>query len=128
MIRAQDAFIQQHLSGELERAAQASLPARLLRSYFDDKDSGLRLDPEQKRAADNINQRVDQALRIRDEENEQEMDRLAGLAEEHGSMVAVLGQPGTGKTAVVDQCIRRAQRLGARGSSSPCQPVSRDPG
>ena len=43
-----------------------------------------------------------------------EYDRLAALAEEHGSMVAGMGPPGTGKTAVLDRCIRRAQRLGAR--------------
>ena len=113
MIRAQDAFIQQHLRGELELPARAGAP-RPLRSYFDDPDGELRLSPEQKRAADNVNQRVDQALRIREATDDQELERLMGLAEEHGSMVAILGEPGTGKTAVVDQCIRRAQGLGAR--------------
>ena len=29
-------------------------------------------------------------------------------------MVAALGAPCTGKTAVLDRCIRRAERLGAR--------------
>ena len=113
MLRAQDAFIQQYLRGELEAPARAAAP-RLMQSYFDDPESELRLSPEQRRAADNVDQRVDQALRIREVTDDQELDRLLGLVEEHGSMVAVLGEPGTGKTAVVDRCARRAQRLGAR--------------
>ena len=113
MLRAQDAFIQQYLRGELEAPARAAAP-RLMQSYFDDPESELRLSPEQRRAADNVDQRVDQALRIREVTDDQELDRLLGLVEEHGSMVAVLGEPGAGKTAVVDRCVRRAQRLGAR--------------
>ena len=57
---------------------------------------------------------VDQALAVRYAASEEEADRLLHLADEHDSMVAVLGPPGTGKTAVLDQCVRRAQRLGAR--------------
>ena len=113
MVRTQTFFIEQHLTGHLEREVALVEPPQLVRSYFDD-DDGLRLTPEQKRAADNINRRVDQALQAREEANEAESERLLGLIEEHGSMVSVSGQPGTGKTAVLDQCIKRAQRQGAR--------------
>ena len=100
MIKTQEFFIQLHLNGHLERETRVRPAARVMPSYFEDAESGLRLTPEQKRVADNIDQRVDQALAIRDAADEQEMERLLGLAEEHGSMVAVSGQPGTGKTAV----------------------------
>ena len=113
MVRTQTFFIEQHLAGHLEREVAMAAPLQLARSYFDD-DDGLRLTPEQKRVADNVNRRVDQALQAREETNDEELERLLGLIEEHGSMVSVSGQPGTGKTAVLDQCIKRAQRLGAR--------------
>ena len=113
MIRAQDFFIQQHLYGNMEASAPLQPARHLALSYFD-TDEGLRLTPEQKRVADNVNQRVEQALRIRDGADEAEVERLLGQVEEHGSMVAVLGEPGTGKTAVLDMCIRQAQRKGAR--------------
>lgn len=111
MIRAQDFFTQQHLTGAL--VAQDQPVADVMQSYFDTED-GVQLTPEQKRVIDNVNQRVDQALAIAREANEEEVARLQGLVEEHGSMVAVLGEPGTGKTAVLDRCVRRAQALGAR--------------
>ena len=113
-IQTQDYFIQEHLKGNLEKPAEGQAPAKLMRSYFDSEDCDFQLTPEQKRVADNVNQRVDQALRVREEEDEQEVERLMGVIEEHGSMLAVLGEPGTGKTAVLDACIRRAQRKGAR--------------
>ena len=116
MIAAQDYFIQQHLNGNLQRPAPAmDAPAPpMLQAYEDIDDDALILSPEQRRLEDNVNQRVDQALRLRAEENERELERLGGLVEEHGSMVAAMGPPGSGKTAVLDKCIRRAQRLGAR--------------
>ena len=114
MIKTQDFFIQLHLNGHLEREERVRPAVRVMPSYFEEADSGLRLTPEQKRVADNIDQRVDQALAIRDAAEEQEMERLLGHADEHGSIVAVSGQPGTGKTAVVDLCVKRAQRLQAR--------------
>ncbi|CAK9089817.1 unnamed protein product [Durusdinium trenchii] len=114
MIKTQEFFIQLHLNGHLEREMRVRPAARLMPSYFEDADGGFRLTAEQKRVAENIDQRVDQALAIRDAADEQEMERLLGLADEHGSIVAVSGQPGTGKTAVVDLCVKRAQRLHAR--------------
>ena len=114
MIKTQDFFIGQHLKGEMEVVPTAAGPqVQLQRSYFETQE-GLQLTPEQKRVEDNVNQRVDQALRIRDETDDRELERLQALAEEHGSPVAVLGEPGTDKTAVLDQCIRRAQNKGAR--------------
>ena len=114
MIKTQHFFIGQHLQGKMEVVPAAAGPqVQLQRSYFETQD-GLQLTPEQKCVEDNINQRVDQALRIRDETDDRELERLQALAEEHGSPVAVLGAPGTGKTAVLDQCIRRAQNKGAR--------------
>ena len=119
MIQAHDFFIQQHLDGHLVRAppaavAQAAAAPRMLEGYVDRDEDGFNLTPEQKRLEANINQRVDQALKVRMEEDDAELERLGGIIEEHGSMVAALGAPGTGKTAVLDRCIRRAQRLGAR--------------
>ena len=113
MIQANDFFIQQHLRGSMERPAQVRMPFQLQQAYLD-ADTELRLEGDQLRVADNVNKRVDQALAVRHAESDEEADRLMSLAEEHGSMVAVLGPPGTGKTAALDQCIRRAQRLGAR--------------
>ena len=98
MIRTQAFFVDQHLSGHMEctEAAVQAEPPLIARSYFEDED-GLQLTAEQKRLADNINQRVDQALRARTEADEEAMEKLLGLIEEHGSMVSVSGQPGTGR-------------------------------
>ena len=114
MIAAQDFFIQQHLTGQLQHTAAAAVVQRNLASLMEVRDDDLVFTAEQALLEQNINRRVDQALRIRLEENDEEYERLLGLAEEHGSMVAGSGAPGTGKTAVLDRCVRRAQRLGAR--------------
>ena len=113
MIAAQDFFIQQHLLGVYTRA-EAIAPPLHLGDLLDDKDDELQFTAEQAQLENNINRRVDQALRIRMAEDEVEYERLLAIVEEHGSMVAGSGAPGTGKTAVLDRCIRRAQRLGAR--------------
>ena len=112
MISAQDGFVQQHLDGELVRPEHVP-DANPLMAYAEEEDS-LQFTAEQARLEHNINTRIDQALRVRAAEDDAEYDRLVGIAEEHGSMVAALGAPGTGKTAVLDRCIRRAERLGAR--------------
>ena len=114
MIAAQDFFIQQHLAGHLHRADETAPVPRRLADLFETEDDDLVFTAEQLRLEENINKRVDQALRIRFEDDDGEYERLLGLAEEHGSMVAGSGAPGTGKTAVLDRCIRRAQRQGAR--------------
>ena len=114
MIAAQDFFIQAHLTGELQKAQAATVPTRLAQLFDEATDDDLTFTAEQVRLEDNINRRVHQALRIRGEQDEKEQDRLLGILEEHGSMVAGSGAPGTGKTAVLDRCIRRAQQLGAR--------------
>ena len=113
MITAQDFFIQQHLTGQLQRADAVAVPRRV-EDFLEPPEDDLVFTREQALLQDNIDRRVDQALRIRFEENEAEYERLVGLAEEHGSMVAGSGAPDTGKTAVLDRCIRSAQRLGAR--------------
>ncbi|CAE7481979.1 unnamed protein product [Symbiodinium sp. CCMP2592] len=112
-IRAQDFFIQQHLSGQLQRTENVAVP-RSLEDLFEERADDLVFTTEQASFERNINKRVDQALRLRAEADDGEYERLAAIIEEHGSMVACSGAPGTGKTAVLDRCIRRAQRLGAR--------------
>ena len=113
MLQAQDFFIQQHLSGELRRVEAVAVP-RSIADLFEERLDDLVFTAEQATFERNVNQRVDQALRLREVEDEQEYERLAGIIEEHGSMVACSGAPGTGKTAVLDRCIRRAQQRGAR--------------
>ncbi|CAE7572809.1 unnamed protein product [Symbiodinium natans] len=87
---------------------------RSIADLFEERLDDLVFAAEQATFERNVNQRVDQALRLREVEDEQEYERLAGIIEEHGSRVACSGAPGTGKTAVLDRCIRRAQQRGAR--------------
>ena len=58
--------------------------------------------------------RVEQALRVRQAENETDWERAQHQAEEHGSMLFCTGPPGTGKTLVADRIIRDSLALGAR--------------
>ena len=114
MIAAQDFFIQEHLDGRMQPRVEAAPVPRSMADLLQAPPDDLVLTAEQTRFEQSINQRVDQALRIRCAEDENEYERLVGLTEEHGSMVAGSGAPGTGKTAVLDRCIRRAQERGAR--------------
>ncbi|CAE7258069.1 PIF1 [Symbiodinium sp. CCMP2592] len=113
MVSAQEGFVQQHLDGQLVLRANAVVPMQL--SYADaDAGDELHFTAQQTLLENHINRRVDQALRVRLAEDDVEYERLLGLAEEHGAMVAATGAPGTGKSAVLDRCIRRAVGLGAR--------------
>ncbi|CAE7038715.1 unnamed protein product [Symbiodinium natans] len=112
MISAQAAFVEQHLDGRLSPPGAVAIPMRP--SYVGDDSDELQFTASQSLLETYIDRRVDQALRIRATADDVEYERLVGLAEEHGSMVAATGPPGTGKTAVLDRCIRRAESLGAR--------------
>ena len=114
MISAQGAFVQQYLDGRLSVSEPLTAAIPMVPSYMDTYQDELRFTSQQALLESQINCRVDQALRIRVAEDDAEYERLVGLAEEHGSMVAAVGPPGTGKTAVLDRCIRRAGSLGAR--------------
>ena len=116
MINASSFLIDQYLCGTMEKpvVADEELPIAV-RSFEDDsKFDDLVLAPEQKRAETAINMRVDQALHIRSLDESAELEDQIARVQEHGSMVAIMGPPGSGKTAVLDRCIRRAVRLGAR--------------
>ena len=116
MINASSFLIERYLCGTMEKpvVADEALPVAV-RSFEDDsKFDDLVLAPEQKKAETAINMRVDQALHIRSLDESAELEDQIARVQEHGSMVAIMGPPGSGKTAVLDRCIRRAVRLGAR--------------
>ena len=112
MISAQAGFVQQRLDGRLSPRGKVVDPP-VHPSYFDERPDELHFTGQQALLESHINRRVDQALRIRTA-GRREYERLVGLAEEHCTVVAAVGPPGTGKTAVLDKCIRRAESCGAR--------------
>eukprot|EP00972_Heterocapsa_arctica_P092379 13625606-Heterocapsa_arctica.AAC.1 len=54
------------------------------------------------------------AIAARDAQNDESADEARETARESNRMLAALGPPGTGKTTVVNACIRRWHRKGAR--------------
>ena len=70
--------------------------------------------PKQRQLKDNIDRRVEQALCARHDEDPDKAEKARDRAMEHGQAVVGLGGPGTGKTTVAAESIKRAQELGAR--------------
>eukprot|EP00971_Amphidinium_carterae_P136882 2712311-Amphidinium_carterae.1 len=111
MIQSQTFFIEQHLHAHMERPLIAeSRPAFVQHLLEEIREDDIVLSPEQRRFEAGINMRVDQALKVRSLEiDSAEMETLMSRMEEHACMIA-----GSGKTVVLDRCIRRAVRNNAR--------------
>eukprot|EP00971_Amphidinium_carterae_P022717 448008-Amphidinium_carterae.3 len=109
MARGESRHIEEHLNGNLQKQDEVQVPTG--RVLDDEEPSNtLVFNREQMRLEENINKRLDQALQSKSATEETEVERLLALIEENGSM---LFGSGTGKTAVLDRCIRRAVSKGA---------------
>lgn len=79
-----------------------------------DANTILHLTSSQKHFRTKVINAVEAALRISGTKDEEEQEALVGRQEQEGKMLVALGQPGTGKTAVIHQLIKEYKKRNAR--------------
>ena len=75
---------------------------------------GIELNPGQRRLEKTLCKNLERAKRGRCAENEQQWEHVVEDAHANGRPLFVTGPPGTGKSFVVDKCVRKCLREGGR--------------
>ncbi|CAK0799172.1 unnamed protein product [Prorocentrum cordatum] len=116
MVQGQITIVQEYLSGVRDRAAEE----HELLSAADGGDpqqaraaAPVEFNAQQKKVEKFVNRAVDRAVVANHSENAREADAAGDEAWQENKPIIVLGKPGTGKTTVVKECIRRASSKGA---------------
>ena len=117
MVRAQHSLVDRFLSGQLSKEDDAGLQAAmvdvgLVEGEEDPMFQGVEFNREQKRFEKGINKLLDRAKRGRLAENDSEWEAVVEEAYKENKPQFVTGPPGTGKTTVLDKCVRRCLREG----------------
>ena len=130
MVGANTRLVEQYLSGRIDKndeapdegseydgpSTQGKRRASVLSGV--QKESSIKTEfdwhVKQRQLKDNIDSRVDQALRARNHEDPDEAEKARDHAQEYGQAIVGLGGPGTGKTTVAEASIGRAKQQGAR--------------
>ena len=119
MVRAQRALVQRFLAGDLRKEDDAGLKVAmvdvgLLEAEEDPMFRDMELNREQKRLEKALCQALNRAKKAREAQNEQEWEQAVEDAHLNSTPCFVTGPPGTGKSTVVDKCVRRCLREGGR--------------
>lgn len=119
MVRAQRALVQRFLDGDLQKEDDAGIRAAmvdvgLLAEEEDLMFQGMELNRGQKRLEKALCKDLDRAKRGRLAQNDQEWEDVVEDAHLNSRPLFVTGPPGTGKTTVVDKCVRKCLRDGGR--------------
>ena len=120
MVRAQRALVQRFLvPGGLDKEDDAGVQAALVdlglaETEEDPLFQGMQLNRQQKRLEQWLCKGLELAKRGRHTPNEEEWERVVEDAHAHARPCFVSGPPGTGKTTVVDKCVRKCLREGGQ--------------
>ena len=122
MLRANLYLVEQCVDGGLRLPTVAEERAALRRGgLLDDADAGeedaeakLQWNSAQRHLQRKVDEAVDRSLAHRGEDDDERAEDKRLEAWTHGSVIAGLGPPGTGKTTAVDACVRRTLRCGGR--------------
>jgi len=120
MVRAQRALVQRFLlPGGLDKEDDAGVQAALVDLGLADTEEdpmfqGVQLNRQQKRLEQWLCKGLELAKRGRQAANEEEWETVVEEAHTHARPCFVSGPPGTGKTTVVDKCVRKCLRDGGR--------------
>ena len=119
MVRAQRALVQRFLDNDLAKEDDAGLQAAMLdlglaEGGEDPMFAGVEFNRDQKRLEKGVCKLLDRAKRARLAVDEKEWEDIVEEAHTYSRPQFVTGPPGTGKTTVVDKCVRRCLRDGGR--------------
>ena len=119
MVRAQRALVQRFLSGELDKSDDAGVQAALvdvglIEGEEDPMFRDMELNREQRRLEKELCQQLDRAKAARLAPNEAAWEEVVEEAHKYAKPLFVTGPPGTGKSTVVDKCVRKCLREGGR--------------
>ena len=118
-VKAQRSLVERFLRGVLTKEDEAGTTEALrevglLPNEEDPLFRDVRFNQMQERLERGICKLLDVAKAARDAANEVEWERIVEEAKAVSRPQAVIGPPGTGKTTVVDKCVRRCIRHGGR--------------
>ena len=119
MVRAQRALVEQFVSGALDKADDAGMQAAMVdlglaEGEEDPMFQGMELNREQRRLEKAMCKHLDRAKKGRLAANQVEWEAVVEDAHANATPIFVTGPPGTGKSTVMDKCVRRCLRDGGR--------------
>lgn len=119
MVRAQRALVQRFVEGTLHKEDDAGMKEAmqdvgLLEAEDDPRYQDIQLNHGQKRLEKALCKALDRAKKGREAENDQQWEAAVEDAYLNSKPLFVTGPPGTGKSTVVDKCVRRCLRAGGR--------------
>ena len=119
MVRAQHSLVARFLSGELSKEddaglKQAMVDVGLVEGEQDPMFEGIEFNRGQKQFLKSVDGLLARAKRGRLAENDEEWEEVVEEAHVHSTPVFVTAPPGTGKTTVIDKCVRKCLRDGGK--------------
>ena len=114
MIRAQQAIVEQYLTGKLTLADEVPEPAQPTPAAASAQVTRPAFNREQRHVETQALKRLDSVAGLREAADPQEIDQRVAELEANNTIMVCLGAPGTGKTFVADYIIRVAVARGLR--------------
>ena len=119
MVRAHRALVERFLAGDLDKNDDAGVQVAmvdlgLIEGEEDPMFAGMELNRAQKRLEKALCTQLDRAKRGRLAANDKEWEEVVEEAYNKAKPLFVTGPPGTGKSTVVDKCVRKCLREGGR--------------
>ena len=119
MVRAHRALVERFLAGDLDKNDDAGVQVAmvdlgLIEGEEDPIFAGMELNRAQKRLEKALCTQLDRAKRGRLAANDKEWEEVVEEAYNKAKPLFVTGPPGTGKSTVVDKCVRKCLREGGR--------------
>ena len=119
MVRAQRALVEQFVSGILDKADDAGMQAAMVdlglaEGEEDPMFRGMELNREQKHLEKAVRKQLERAKQGRLCNDQAEWEAVVEDAHDNAKPLFVTRPPGTGKSTVVDKCVRQCLRDGGR--------------